>query len=139
MRASATLVAIAIVLLSACATLNSRPTLDGSAWQLTSWSESGSDPAAFTITANFAGGGMQGTSAVNNYIGNYTEGPGQAFKLGQVGSTMMAGPTEAMDAEQTFFRLLDQVRSWQRESGTLTLADAAGKALLVFSPAAPGP
>ena len=139
MRFVTILAAVTMAFLPACVTLADRPTLDGSTWQLTSWSESGSDPSAFTITANFAEGGMQGKSAVNSYVSTYTQGPGQAFTLGRVGSTMMAGPTEAMDAEQTFFRLLDQARSWQRESGTLTLADAAGKALLVFSPAAPGP
>ena len=139
MRFATILMAVAMPFLPACTTLADRSTLDGSSWQLTSWSESGSDPSAFTITANFAEGGMRGKSAVNSYIGNYTEGLGQALKLGQIGSTMMAGPTEAMDAEQTFFRLLDQVRSWRRESGTLTLSDAAGKALLVFSPAAASP
>jgi heat shock protein HslJ len=45
----------------------------------------------------------------------------------------MAGPPEAMRAEQTFSRLLEQVRTWRRTGGELTLADADGKALLIFT------
>ena len=51
------LVAFSLVLLAGCTGMAARPTLDGSAWQLTGWSEPSADPGAFTITASFAEGG----------------------------------------------------------------------------------
>lgn len=127
-------VTLVLALLAGCTSMAATPTLDGSAWQLTGWSESGSNPSAFKITANFAEGRMAGKSGVNSYFGPYTAGPADKFNVGPTGSTRMAGPPEAMQAEQTFFKLLEQVRTWRRSSGELTLADADGKALLIFTP-----
>jgi len=132
MRRIAAFVTLAFVLLAGCTSMAATPTLDGSAWQLADWSESG-DPSAFKITANFAEGQMAGKSGVNNYFGPYTAGPGDKFTIGPTGSTMMAGPPEAMEAEQSFFRLLEQVRTYRRTGGELTLADADSKALLTFT------
>jgi heat shock protein HslJ len=137
MRRIAAFVTLAVVLFAGCTGMTATPTLDGSAWQLTGWSESGGDPSAFKITANFGEGQMAGKSGVNNYFGPYTAGPGDKFTVGNTGSTRMAGPPEAMQAEQTFFKLLEQVRTWRRSGGELTLADADGKALLIFRAAAP--
>jgi heat shock protein HslJ len=125
--------ALSLALLTGCTGMAATPTLDGSAWQLTGWSESG-DPSVFKITANFAEGQISGKSAVNSYFGSYKLGPGGNFTVGPTGSTRMAGPPEAMQAEQTFFNLLDQVRTYRRSGGELTLADADSKALLIFSP-----
>ena len=132
MRRIAAFVTLAVVLLAGCTGMAATPTLDGSAWQLAGWSESG-DPSPFKITANFGEGQMAGKSGVNNYFGPYTAGPGDKFTIGPTGSTMMAGPPEAMEAEQSFFRLLEQVRTWRRTDRELTLADADSKALLVFT------
>lgn len=75
------------------------PTLDGTAWRLTGWTLSSLDPNDFTITAKFAGGKISGNSAVNNYGGPYTAGPGDACSVGDLASTMMAGPEPDMRAE----------------------------------------
>ncbi len=128
---------LAVVLLTGCNSMATTLTLDGSAWQLIGWSEPGTGPAAFKITANFAGGQMTGKSGVNIYFGPYTAGPGDKFKVGPAGRTMMAGPPEAMQAEQTFFKLLEQVRTYRRTGNELTLADADSKPLLTFRAAAP--
>ena len=125
--------ALSLALLTGCTSMAATPSLDGSTWQLTGWSESGIDPSAFKITANFAEGRIAGKSGVNNYFGPYTAGPGERFTIGATGSTRMAGPPEAMQAEQSFFRLLEQVRTYRRTGGELTLADADSKALLMFT------
>ena len=127
------LVTLALILLTGCAGMAASPSLDGTTWQLAGWSESGSGPSAFKITANFSKGRLDGKAAINNYFGRYTAGPGSKFTIGPAGSTMMAGPPEAMQAEQSFFKLLDEVRTWRRTGGQLTLGDADGKALLLFT------
>lgn len=128
-------VTLVLAILAGCTSTAATPTptLDGSAWQLTDWSESGSDPSAFKITASFEEGRMAGKSGVNNYFGPYTAGPGDKFNVGPTGSTRMAGPPAAMQAEQAFFKLLEQVRTWRRTGDQLTLADADSKALLIFT------
>lgn len=133
----AVIVTLALILLAGCTGMAATPSLDGSAWQLTGWSGGSADPSTFKITANFAEGRIAGKSGVNNYFGPYTAGPGDKFTIGPAGSTMMAGPPEAMEAEQTFFKMLEQVRTYRRTGGELTLADANGKALLIFRAAIP--
>ncbi|MEE4274869.1 MAG: META domain-containing protein, partial [Thermoleophilia bacterium] len=73
--------------------------LDGTDWSLVRWRETGLDPADFTITASFADGSISGTSAVNTYSGSYTTGGVNDFSVGQIASTMMAGPEPDMEAE----------------------------------------
>lgn len=80
---------------------------------------------------------MTGKSGVNSDFGPYSSGPGDTFTFGPGGSTRMAGPPEAMQAEQTFFELLEQVRTYRRSGNELTLADADNKTLLTFRVAAP--
>jgi heat shock protein HslJ len=46
----------------------------------------------------------------------------------------MAGPPEAMQAEQTFRTLLSQARTYRREGGLLMLGDETGQPLLVLTP-----
>lgn len=130
---------VMLALLTACSGMAEQPGfgLDGTAWQLTGWAEAGSTPAGFTITASFADGRVAGKAAVNNYFAAYTEGPGNRFTVGRAGSTMMAGPPPAMQAEQTYLKLLERVQTYSRAETALTLADAEGKPLLEFSPAAP--
>lgn len=132
------LVSLAVLLLSACASAPApKPVLDGTAWKLSGWSDANADPGAFKITATFAGGRVAGKAAVNNYFAAYTEGPADKFAVRQAGSTMMAGPPAAMQAEKIYLALLAQAQRYSRTATTLTLSDAEGRALLEFSPAAP--
>jgi heat shock protein HslJ len=108
-------------------------TLDGTAWSLSGWTLSSLDPADFTITAQFADGKISGKSAVNNYSGPYTEGPGDAFSVGQLVSSMMAGPEPDMRAEQAYLTLLAQAASYKVDGGKLTLFDANGNESLTFA------
>jgi heat shock protein HslJ len=109
--------------------------LDGSSWRLRAWSERALDPAGFTITADFEDGRMGGIAAVNNYGGPYKTGPGDAFSVGPLSSTMMGASGDAGRAEEIYFDLLDSVETYSREGDTLTLYDAEGRESLVFGPA----
>ena len=113
------------------------PSLDGTAWRLTEWTLSSLDPSDFTITAAFANGKISGKSGVNTYGGPYTEGPGDAFSVGDLASTMMAGPEPAMRAEQAYLKLLADAKSYKVANGGLTLFDANGHESLIFAAATP--
>jgi len=113
------------------------PSLDGTAWRLTEWTLSSLDPSDFTITAAFANGKISGKSGVNTYGGPYTEGPGDAFSVGDLASTMMAGPEPAMRAEQAYLKLLADAKSYKVANGGLTLFDGSGNQSLIFTAATP--
>ena len=110
-----------------------QPTLDGTAWGLTEWTLSSLDPNDFTITAAFADGKIGGKSAVNTYGGPYTEGPGDAFSVGDLVSTMMAGAEPDMRAETAYLTLLAQAKSYQLDGDRLTLFDENGNESLIFA------
>jgi len=112
-------------------------TLDGAAWRVTGWTMSSLDPNAFTITAAFSDGKISGNSAVNTYSGPYTEGPGDAFSVGDLASTEMAGPEPNMRAESAYLTLLSQAKSYKLDGGGLTLFDQNGSESLIFKAAAP--
>ncbi|MDP2401505.1 MAG: META domain-containing protein, partial [Actinomycetota bacterium] len=106
--------------------------LDGTSWRLAGWSISAIDPTEFTITLGFDGETAAGQSAVNSYGGNYSEGRGGKLELGEIASTLMAGPEPAMNAEAAYFELLGRVGSYAMEGSTLTLRDSNGNDLLIF-------
>jgi heat shock protein HslJ len=106
--------------------------LEGTSWKLTGWSLSSLSPADFTITAAFVDGQISGRSAVNSYGGPFQAGPGDAFKVGETASTMMAGEEPAMRAESAFMTLLQEARSFKVADGVLTLYDANGNESLIF-------
>ncbi len=110
----------------------SAPSLEGTSWHLTGWSVSSQDPADFTITAQFADGKIGGKSAVNTYGGPYESGEDGSFSVGDLASTMMAGPEPDMQAETTYLELLGATTSYSVEGETLTLSDAEGNESLIF-------
>jgi heat shock protein HslJ len=134
-RASVLALACALltVSLSACANTSS---LDGTSWRLEGWSLSSLDPRDFTITAIFDDGRVGGTSAVNSYGAEYTTGSGNAFSVGEVEQTLMAGPDDAMRAEAAYIELLRASSSYKLNGTTLTLYDANGNESLIFAAAA---
>ena len=111
----------------------SAPTLDGTSWRLTEWTLSSLDPNDFTISAQFADGKISGKSAVNNYSGAYTEGPGDVFAVGDLASTMMAGPEPDMRAETAYLKLLSEAKSYKLDGDGLTLFDQMGNESLIFT------
>jgi heat shock protein HslJ len=107
--------------------------LEGSAWRLTGWSVGSQDPNDFTITAEFKDGRVGGTSAVNQYGGPYRTGDDGAFSVGELASTMMAGPEPDMRAEQTYLKLLAEAKRFAVDGTTLTLLDANGNESLIYT------
>jgi heat shock protein HslJ len=114
---------------------SSSPSLEGTAWKLTGWSISSQDPNDFTITAQFADGRIGGTSAVNTYGGPYTAGDDGAFSVGDLVSTMMAGPEPDMRAETGYMTLLAAARRYKVDGETLRLLDAGGNESLIYTAA----
>ena len=108
-------------------------TLDGTSWKLTGWSVSAINPADFTITASFSDGQIGGNGGVNSYGGPYEIGADNALTIGTITSTLMAGSDEANAAESTYFALLGQVRFAEVSGDTLTLTDANGNELLIYT------
>jgi len=106
--------------------------LEGTEWRLSGWNLSSLNPADFEITASFESGRVAGKSAVNQYSGPYTQGPGQAFSTGPLVSTLMAGPEPDMRAEQAYLEALQAARSFQLAQDTLTLYDEQGNVVLIF-------
>jgi heat shock protein HslJ len=111
----------------------SAASLAGTSWRLTGWSVSSQDPNDFTITAEFKDGRIGGTSAVNQYGGSYTAGDDGSFSVGELISTMMAGPEPDMKAERTYLDLLNGARAFRMDGDTLTLSDAQGNDSLIYS------
>lgn len=112
---------------------DSAPSLEGTSWRLTGWSASSLDPADFTITAQFADGKIGGKSAVNTYGGPYEAGEDGSFSVGDLASTMMAGPEPDMRAETIYLELLAEAKSYSVDGDTLTLSDAGGSESLIFA------
>ena len=107
--------------------------LAGTSWKLTGWSVSSQDPNDFTITAEFKDSRIGGTSAVNQYGGPYTAGDDGSFSVGEIVSTMMAGPEPDMRAEQTYLKLLAEAKKFKLSGKTLTLSDANGNESLIYT------
>lgn len=107
--------------------------LEGTSWRLTGWSISSKDPGDFTITAQFEDGRIGGTSAVNQYGGPYTAEDDGSFSVGELVSTMMAGPEPDMDAEQAYLELLAQVEEFAIDGDELTLSAGAGNIALIYT------
>jgi heat shock protein HslJ len=126
-------IALSLFALGGCSRGDSA--LDGTQWMLKEWTLSSLNPADFTITAEFAQGMISGRSGVNSYSGPYRLGSGNAFAVGQIASTEMAGPEPAMRAEGAYMTLLRQARSYKLAEGRLTLFDEGGNESLIFEAA----
>ena len=128
--AAAALLAGIVTALAACG--SGAGSLEGVTWKLTSWTTPSIDPARFVITATFKDGQMSGRSAVNQYSGPYTAGDDGSFKGGPFAATQMAGPPDAMTAEDDYFKLLERTRSFKVDGATLVLSDSGGASLLTY-------
>lgn len=106
--------------------------LAGTQWRLSAWSGSSQNPALYTITADFSGSDISGRAAVNLYGGSYAAGSNGSFSLGNLFSTEMAGPEDAMLAEAHYFDLLSQARNYVVSSSVLTLRNDVNQDLLIF-------
>ncbi len=125
--------AVGLAALAGCSSPKSAGNpLNGTQWRLTGWTLSSIDPAAVKITLQFAEGKVSGNSGVNSYGGSFTTGPGNAFAVGAIAMTEMAGSDLNMRAESAFQTLLGQARSYKLAGSTLTLYDQGGNESLSF-------
>ena len=107
--------------------------LAGSQWKLVSWSEGLLDPSQFTITAHFDESNIFGTSAINSYSGSYIATANHLFSVGELQMTLIGGSDEAMQAESTYFQLLQEAQRYTLNQNKLILFDVFGNDLLIFS------
>lgn len=90
-----------------------------------------------TVSLTFSPDGrIHGSAGCNTYFSTYTLDNG-GLTFGPAGSTLMAC-AEGMDQELAFLTALENVVGYQVESGVLSLVDANGNAILVFSAEALG-
>lgn len=108
--------------------------IEGTRWMLRSYFASGTMKtvqADTEVDALFEKGKVGGFSGVNTYQGTYKLS-GSELIIGNLASTLMAGPQELMDLEQAYLADLGKTRSYTVDGQVLTLFDAGGKELLVF-------
>lgn len=108
--------------------------LEGVNWVLRSYDDGGSMsdlPGDVRIDALFAGGEVSGSSGVNTYSASY-ELSGSSLTIGAVASTMMAGPDDAMAAEQAYLAALQRAASFEATEDMLTIYDGEGVELLAY-------
>ncbi|MCZ9318667.1 MAG: META domain-containing protein, partial [Methanocorpusculum sp.] len=93
------------------------------------WVLEGNSDVTLNLTAD---GSFNGQAPVNLYFGSYTE-TADGLTFSAVGSTMMAGPEDAMNAESKFYEALGTVAGYKVVDGKLFLTDAAGNTVLTFA------
>ena len=108
----------------------------GTQWDLVAAVDESVDWSAFLVTLGFQDERAGGKAPVNRYFGMCSAGPEGSLALGPFGMTMMAGPPEAMSAEASYVRLLEQVRGFRLVEDRLVLLDADGAELAKFVPSA---
>ena len=79
-------------------------------------------PEGAEITLGFNGNDFYGVAAINNYFGSYTRKTNGAIKFNTVGSTMMAGPRDLMDAESKYLNNLERINSYKTDGDKLILS-----------------
>lgn len=139
--ATTALVVVLAMGLSACSgNAGSGGDLEGKRWELASFG-SASDAATLVpgsyVDAAFTGGRMAGTGGVNSYTAEFTA-KGGAITVGEVASTLMAGPQPLMDQEQAYFDALASVESYTADEQKLEMFDAQGSSVLLFRVAESG-
>jgi heat shock protein HslJ len=131
------LVAVALVAIQGCSPAPKGGTggdLENIPWKLSSYSVSGvmtEVPKTAGVYAEFKGGKVAG-QAVNSYSGTYESKDDGSLTIGQIQSTLMAGPPELMAVETAYFAALQETASYTSDGSKLTLFDKDGKELLVF-------
>lgn len=88
------------------------------------WSLTGAADATlpnFEITLEFADGKVAGKSAVNRYMGSFESANPGELKFGPLATTMMAGPEDAMAAEQAYLAELAKVNGYRLDGDQLIL------------------
>jgi len=108
--------------------------LIGTTWKLSKYSSDGNlKDVTETSKADltFEDGKFYGDGSVNRYFGSYTLNNNE-LSMGRIGSTMMAGPEDAMQQEYAFTALLEKVTSYEIVGEELKLFNN-GEVILVLT------
>ena len=131
LRLTCTTIALFLVALPLAGCAGGGAEIEGVTWTVTGSSISSSDLGAFGITAIFEDDTVGGRGGVNSYSAPY-DLRGSSLEIGTVTQTEIAGPPDAMAAENAYFALLGEVGGYSLEGDTLTLLDAEGNELLIL-------
>ncbi len=108
--------------------------LENIPWKLTNYLAADTletvDPDV-SVFAEFKDGTLAG-KALNSYSASYEANSDGSLKIGQISSTLMAGPENVMAAEKAYFDALQKTASYTSDGETLKLFDAQGNELLIF-------
>lgn len=118
------------------------PELEGTDWQLISYTLDGTPVAAAEApkpaSLRFEKQRIAGSVGCNRILGGYKL-DGEQLKTSAGGMTMMACPEPLMQQEQAATKALGEVASFRIEGSELILQDAAGGELLRFAEMLPSP
>ena len=97
-------------------------TIEGQEWQLKRISQDEAVPDGLNATLVFINDRVSGHAGCNSYFGTVTTGnkPGD-ITLGQIGSTRMACPPEAMELESRYLQALSNVTGFGFLNGRMAL------------------
>ena len=133
---SATLVILAMVVLSSCCGCKGSKSENPYKLNTHSWSAIEVDQTkitpeedAYTITLDAETGKIFGRGDCNRYFGTYTETETRKLEIVNVGSTRMMCPNQTQ--EDNFFKALDDVDSYTIDGDILMLQND-GEAAIVF-------
>jgi heat shock protein HslJ len=115
--------------------------LEGTSWQLTEivGADGALAPVAEGVeaTITFEGGTASGTGGCNRFNAGYTLVGQSDITFGPAASTMMACMGPGAEVEPLFFAMLENAASYEAAMGALTIADADGNILAMFSEVVP--
>ncbi len=109
--------------------------LTSAPWRLSASTALGVPAAGVTVTAEFAGGQMTGSSGCNSYRAPY-ETDGEGLTIGpDIAGTRKACEPASTAVEQAYLARLPEVAIFQIRGTTLTLRSMSGQTLLVYEAA----
>jgi len=114
-------------------------TLEGHTWVLKSYAVGTTMtdvPSSVTADATFIGGAVSGSAGCNVYSGSYTAS-GAALTFGPLATTMMACPSPQDTVETAYLAALGKSATYTATASTLTIYDAAGAEILLYSAGSP--
>lgn len=106
--------------------------LDGTKWQLATLQQE-PIPAEAGITLEFTDGTISGSSGCNNYSGAYRITTDKIEFFDTVSTTMACVDEQRMRLEASYSEQLLEVTAFQSTADQLTLMNAQGEPLLVFT------
>ncbi|MBN1119482.1 MAG: META domain-containing protein [Anaerolineae bacterium] len=121
------LLGLIALILTACG--STADPLDGTAWTLSTYGKAVPVPGS-TITANFAGGEVQGSTGCNSYFGEY-EIKGDRITFTDLAYTEMAcmEPEGLMTQEQEFLSYFYDAARFEIDGSRLLIYRSDGEAL----------